>query len=420
MNNRILLTLALSLILGFTFAQTKRALFLGNSYTASNNLPSLINDCANSAGDTLIFDSNTPGGYTLQGHSTNTTSINKINQGNWDFVVLQEQSQRPSFPISQVQSDVFPYAETLADIIQNSNPCGNAMFFMTWGRENGDQYNCANWPPVCTYEGMDSLLRLRYMIMADTNNAYVSPVGAVWNYIRHNYPNIDLYSGDGSHPSSAGSYAAACTFYSVIFRKDPMQITYKNSLDADVALHIRTAAKAVAYDSLSQWHIGEYDKTADFSFSLDSGTTYQFTNLSQNADAYLWDFGFSTDTAANPSFTFTTNGNHIVTLYAYDDCDTVKFSDTVNVVSANLKSIKSDNKVIVSPNPSNGIFNVKSTKHTIKRITVYNVVGEKVYDKEFKSEGLSLENCESGLYFVNVYLENTEIISIKLIINKTI
>ena len=50
---------------------------------------------------------------------------------------------------------------------------------MTWGRENGDQSNCQSWPPVCTYEGMDDLLRERYMIMANDNNALVAPVGAV-------------------------------------------------------------------------------------------------------------------------------------------------------------------------------------------------------------------------------------------------
>ncbi|MFM9004523.1 MAG: hypothetical protein ACKOSR_03320, partial [Flavobacteriales bacterium] len=80
---------------------TKRVLFLGNSYTSVNNLPAMTQACALSAGDSLIIDSNTPGGYTFEGHSTNAISLQKIALGNWDFVVLQEQSQRPSFPIEQ-------------------------------------------------------------------------------------------------------------------------------------------------------------------------------------------------------------------------------------------------------------------------------------------------------------------------------
>ena len=51
-------------------AQTKHALFLGNSYTGVNNLPQLIKEIAASFGDTLSTDQNIPGGYQLIQHST--------------------------------------------------------------------------------------------------------------------------------------------------------------------------------------------------------------------------------------------------------------------------------------------------------------------------------------------------------------
>jgi len=124
-------------------AQAKRALFLGNSYTTYNSLANLTVDVSASAGFELEVASNTPGGATLEGHSTNTNSLGLIQQGNWDFVVLQEQSQRPSFPYTQVQEDVFPYATTLNDLILASNECAETVFYMTWGRENGDDSNCA-------------------------------------------------------------------------------------------------------------------------------------------------------------------------------------------------------------------------------------------------------------------------------------
>jgi len=62
-------------IFGYVNAQTKEVLFLGNSYTGVNNLPQLIADVALSAGDTLIHDKNTPGGYTLEAHTTNATTL---------------------------------------------------------------------------------------------------------------------------------------------------------------------------------------------------------------------------------------------------------------------------------------------------------------------------------------------------------
>lgn len=150
---------------------------------------------------------------------------------------------------------------------------------MTWGRKNGDASNCASWPPVCTYSGMDSLLNLRYRMMADSNNAIVSPVGAVWKYIRQNFPLIDLYQSDESHPSVAGTYAAACSFYTALFRKDPTAITFNSTLSTTDAANIRTAAKLIVYDSLMNWHIGAYDPLANFTYSISNGNQVSFTRV---------------------------------------------------------------------------------------------------------------------------------------------
>src|SRR5690606_26633068 len=104
MKKYILLSAILCLAITVARAQNSRnVLFLGNSYTAVNNLPQMLADMAASTGDTLIFDSNTPGGYTFQNHVSNPQTLNKIMAGNWDYVVLQEQSQFPSFPIEQVE-----------------------------------------------------------------------------------------------------------------------------------------------------------------------------------------------------------------------------------------------------------------------------------------------------------------------------
>jgi hypothetical protein len=257
------------LVLGFFSActlafgqnQTKHVLFIGNSYTYVNNLPQMVADIASSMGDNLVYDSNTPGGYYLYDHFYNTTSVNKIKQGNWDYVVLQEQSQAPSLPPYQLDA-VFEYAHKLDSIVCASDSCVETVFYMTWGRKNGDATLCSvytGWPYVCTYQGMDSLLNLRYRMLADTNHAIVSPIGAVWNYIRKNYPSIELYQTDESHPSLAGTYAGACCFYAALFRKDPTLITFNPGLSVADVIAIRNAVKVMTYDSLLKWNIGKYD-----------------------------------------------------------------------------------------------------------------------------------------------------------------
>jgi hypothetical protein len=147
-------------------------------------------------------------------------------------------------------------------LINAQNAHAETLFYRTWGRKNGDAANCATWPPVCTYNGMDSLLHARYMTMASSTHAVVSPVGAVWKYIRQHYPTIELYQADESHPSAAGSYAAACCFYTTIFRRNPLSVPYNYSLSAIEAENIRNAVKIVVYDNFLTWHIGEYDVLA--------------------------------------------------------------------------------------------------------------------------------------------------------------
>ncbi|MEZ5198703.1 MAG: T9SS type A sorting domain-containing protein [Bacteroidales bacterium] len=402
---RIVLTFIL-VISGFLIlGQTQRALFLGNSYTNVNSLPQLTADVASSAGDTLVFDSNTPGGYTLEGHSTNTVSLEKIMQGKWDFVVLQEQSQRPSFPINQVMEDVFPYARILDSIINAYNPCGETMFYMTWGRKNGDVTNCPNWPPVCTYEGMDSLLHLRYMMMADSNNAVVSPVGAVWKFIRENHPEIELYSADESHPSSAGSYAAACSFYTAIFRKDPELITYDFTLNPMDAANIRAAAKQMVFDSLLHWHIGEYDLFSDFSYSQISGYTYQFLNQSLNSIGQHWDFGTATDTSANPAYTFPEQGTYSVQLASFNYCDTIVSSKEIVVVSTNILENNFFDDFFVYPNPAQDILSLNRAASAEVSVNIYNLFGEIVMTYEnLEVNEIHIGLLRKGLYYLTVEL----------------
>ncbi len=140
---------------------------------------------------------------------------------------------------------------------------------MTWGRRDGDAGRCPSLPAVCTYAGMDDLTRERYMFMTQANQEVVSPVGAVWRYIRENYPSIELYDADGSHPSAAGSYAAACCFYTALFKEDPNLISYNYTLTPTVAAQIRTAARIVVYNNMETWFLGESES---YTLSAISGT----------------------------------------------------------------------------------------------------------------------------------------------------
>lgn len=296
----------------------RKVLFLGNSYTGVNNLPQLVKDAALSAGDTLVIDSYTPGGYTLEGHSQDPVSQNKIMAGGWDYVVLQGQSQEPvvQFPVFQQG------AYALAQMVRQYNACALPMLYMTWGRKNGDAANCLNFPEVCTYTGMDSVLRHRYLYIASHTEGEVSPVSVVWRYLRLHHPGIELYDADGSHPSAAGSYAAACCFYAAIFKKDPTLISFNSSLNATDAAIIRLAAKTEVYDHPDLWDYHELPQS-DFYFNIGPGVNEVLFSASGGVgwQTYAWDFGDGfTSALPNPTHSYAANGTYTVTLTT-SNCD---------------------------------------------------------------------------------------------------
>lgn len=333
-------------------AQTKKVLFLGNSYTQFNNLPELSRQFALGAGDTMNYQANTPGGYTFQDHVGNATSLNLIQSGDWNFVVLQEQSQLPAFPDGQFYAQSFPYAMALDSLIKADNPCAHTLFYRTWGRKHGDADNCDFFPPLCTYEGMDSMLDLRYTTMAEAAEAQISPVGDLWKYLRTHHPEIELYNADQSHPSAAGSFAAAVTFYTLIFGKDPTASNHNATLMPATAEIIRQAARIVVWDSLNAYR--QYDPMPQAAFTyeaLEDGLV-TFDNTSQGSDSWLWYFGDGTwATEEQPFHQYDSSGSFQVCLYAFGgDCDTSVFCLEVSTGAVSVVEVEADNMVL-QPNP---------------------------------------------------------------------
>ena len=384
--------------------QVKKVLFLGNSYTGFNNLPNMVSNMASNTGDSLIYDSNTPGGARFLNHSSNATSLTKMKANNWDFVTLQAQSQETSWSQAQMQAQVFPHAKSLCDSIRSANECAQPLFYMTWGRKNGDAVNCQFVPWVCTYLGMDSAIRATYLYMADTNNALVSPVGAIWRHLRSTSPNIDLYTADNSHPSAACSYAAACSFYTMIFKKDPTNISWNFNLNPAIADTIRNAAKIIVYDSLERWNFTNKVK-ANFTDSIVSNRVY-FTNNSQHYDSLHWDFGDgSTSTMANPVHNYRSLGNFTPRLIAIKcgKADTLSISINILTLSLNEQEL---NKLSIFPNPAqNKLYLGLNNAYLSVRYQIRDIQAKLILEGTYNSsvdDGINIAELKDGIYFFTI------------------
>jgi hypothetical protein len=411
MNRRLILYLTLCFSISISNAQEiRKILFLGNSYTAVNNLPQTIHDIAKTMGDSVYFNSNTPGSCTLQIHSTDATSISLIQSEKWDYVVLQEQSQLPSFPPSQVATEVFPYATKLDSIIKANDSCTETVFYMTWGRKNGDATNCVSYPQVCTYEGMQERLRQSYLQMGIDNSATVAPVGMAWYKTRLLNPSFDLYAADESHPSFYGTYLTACVFYSTLFHRSAEGCSYISSLALADATLLQQVAASTVFDSLDQWAEPGDKAYARFTYSQNV-LNFQFNDTSLNATNWSWGFGDgTTSTTHDPFHTYVGPGYYVVMLIASNNCFSDTIYETLNLNPFDITTCEKNPAMVIYPNPSTGIFNIESLPDNISYCGIYSLSGKLItsldkYDLDRKK--IDLTDFPCGMYILNARTPET-------------
>ncbi|MCB0771032.1 MAG: PKD domain-containing protein [Flavobacteriales bacterium] len=375
---------------------TTRILFIGNSYVNSNDLPGMVQQLSTSMGEVVETMRVSPGGTTFEWHSTSAVTQAAIAQGGWDFVVLQEQSQRPSFPPALVAVDVYPYAASLVAQVHAVDPCTDVVFLMTWGRENGDQANCEFYEPLCTYEGMQQRLRDSYVEMAIDNTSWCAPVGVVWAQHREEHPTTGLYT-DGSHPNVTGSYIAACTLASTMFRRSCAEATWSPSeLTIDQASYIRSLSSAIVLDSMSTWNIGVSDPDVQFTWNMVGTGMVLFANNTTGSVEQTWDFGDgSTSDEVDPTHAYTTPGTYSVSLSVVDACGrTASRTEEINISTTGINEVQQHRPEVRLRSRSVSISGVP--KHA--RITIMDNLGRFLLDTNVPASGLvELTNEQNGL-----------------------
>lgn len=200
-------------------AKTLRVLFVGNSY--SFQIPKVFATLAKEEGKSVEVRQATNGGWTLAKHAATHATLDYIATGKWDIVVLQEQSLVPSFPEGQRGPLMDAPAKALASAVRDAGAI--PVFFLTWGRRDGDKINAKTFPND-TYEAMQKRLGIGYRKAAkQAGGAYLVPVGEIWKMTRTLGKDEGLYTKDGSHPGKRGNYLAACVFFSAFYNAQVSQ-----------------------------------------------------------------------------------------------------------------------------------------------------------------------------------------------------
>jgi hypothetical protein len=179
-----------------------KALFVGNSFTAHNDLPGLVAQLAAARGRRLEHRLISAGGASLRTHWNAGVALEAIRGGQYDHVVLQEQSTLPVKNARRMHENIRLFDEAIRAAGARTT------LYMTWARLNAPESQQAI---TDAYVGIGRELA-----------ATVVPVGLAWQRFLGKHDEPVLHDKDQSHPTLAGSYLAACVFLAVLFGESPV------------------------------------------------------------------------------------------------------------------------------------------------------------------------------------------------------
>ncbi len=217
-----------------------RILFLGNSYTAHNQLPSMVGELLLSS--KLLaphISSYLRGSFKLEQHAADQTALDLLKKGAddgqpWDVLVVQEQSLVSA--VAAYKPDVAQLMNTglskLVAAAREVNPQMLIIDFQVWARheklwkeKSADALLTGNNPE-------EAHARIHLANVNAVNTALqknpgaqilISPVGDFWWLVHDLYPALPLYDIDGTHPATLGTLLGAYVIAGTIGGRDAIE-----------------------------------------------------------------------------------------------------------------------------------------------------------------------------------------------------
>jgi len=177
-------------------------LFIGNSLTAANNLPLMLEAVARQRGETIACEVVAYPDFSLEDHWQRGDAVRAIARGGWTTVVLQ---QGPSaLPESRVL--LRAYVKKFDAEIRKAG--ARTALYMVWpsAARRGD------------FEGVHQ----SYEGAAKDVGGLLLPVGDAWRAAWRRDGTLALYGPDGFHPTPLASYLAALVMFQQLTGASPV------------------------------------------------------------------------------------------------------------------------------------------------------------------------------------------------------
>ena len=251
----------------------ERFLMVGNSYTANNDLHRLTfalleegqpDDWAGGVGARLTDADMSFVVHVDRSKVEGSPWYDALRSGeqDWEWILLQEQGQIPGFPQdNEIFLDSVKAARGLDDLVQARG--AETVLLMTWGWRAGDEDNPTLYPDFSTMQGrlVEGYRRYQEDTSTEARPTWVAPVGVAFARIHDEIVDAGedplgegtlfrlLYITDGAHPSTAGSYLAACVVYATLTGEDPVGLSAPDTIDPVTKEALQEAAAYAVFEA---------------------------------------------------------------------------------------------------------------------------------------------------------------------------
>lgn len=178
-------------------ASSQNILYVGNSLTYSNDLPSMVESIARKLGKSIRTECICLPNYGLEDHWKDGIVQSKINSGTYDYVVFQQGPSSQSYG----RSSLIEYGGLISNLAVSKE--AKPVYFMVW-------------PSADFYSTIEGVIK-NYRDAAIQNNAMLINGGEIWKRFNDIKNSFMVYSKDRFHPSIAGSFLMALAHIKTIF-----------------------------------------------------------------------------------------------------------------------------------------------------------------------------------------------------------
>lgn len=395
-------TIVFSFILLFFILRSysqENILFIGNSLTYYNEMPSLFQHIAETKGKDVNVQFYAPGGTGFVNHVYDNTVYDLFSSQVWDVVILQPGTGE-SAGVSWPTDTTILRGWILMDSIRLYSPCCKILLYEI---SNGIASDGGGVGDYSLY--FSTQTRILDSITNISNGMQIPyvPAGECFRTHYQNSEDMLLHSSFGDvHPNLNGSYLVACSIFNSLYRENVYPCSFTSTIDVSTAEYLQNISDNVVLTDLTAWNFDIFDLIVDFSF-LTNGMELQLENLSVNFDSLMWNFDFEySSNELSPDYTFSSVGTKTVELTAYR-------YGCAKSVTKDVEIISSSNQISpvfcqsIYPNPANDFLRIESDHNTQTTLTITDIFGRTLLSEQKLAQNYTdISFLPSGTYFAIV------------------